>query len=75
MWYYKNPLGLFRIIHTSNGYELYLNDDCYGCYHDPVAAADDVYTGAINSSKWTNLVYRINPPMDLSEWHHVKKHV
>ena len=68
MWIYKSPVGLMRIIKDKESFALFIDEECYGKYHFPSAAADDVYLQHTSHSQWDNLEDVPDVPTDISEW-------
>lgn len=69
MWTYHSPIGKMLIQRQKNGrYCLVLNNERYGSWHSPDAAADDVCHHATGCSDWDLLDGQVNPPADLSGW-------
>lgn len=74
MWTYDSVIGTMHICpdHNTGKYILVINDNAYGAYLSPVAAADDVYTFTTGCSDWDELDGDIemmcSAPTDLSEW-------
>lgn len=68
MWVYRSPIGPFVIRRARDGrYELWHGSECYGCYTNPVAAADDVYLQHTGCHQWDDLNIS-DAPRDLGEW-------
>lgn len=68
MYYFRGPIGLFKIKPYNGRYQLWFNGDIVGVYNSAVAAADDVYTHTTGCYEWDDLDGRVTPPSDLSEW-------
>ena len=64
---YQSPIGLFRIRVKGDRWELWMGDECYGFYANPIAAADDVFTQATGCYEWDTLATDA-APTDLGEW-------
>ena len=66
---YNSPIGKFIIKYQYdlNKWNLELNDEGYGYYNSPVAAADDVYCQCIGYYEWDNLDID-DVPTDIHEW-------
>ncbi len=72
MYIYRSPIGLMAIQFnpSSKMYDLYICDECYGSYHSPITAADDVYLHVTGCDEWDSLDgdYSFDVPTDLFEW-------
>ena len=71
MWEYKSPIGSMYIRKNKLAkYDLIINDNVYGQYKSPVAAADDVYTFTTGCDEWDSKEdkYEDIVPTDINEW-------
>lgn len=70
MWIYDSPIGRFIIKYLPNGkFGLIYNNELYGIWQSPQAAADEVYTHTTGCNEWDFLDGQIDDlPTDLSEW-------
>ena len=69
MWVYHSPIGAMVISQQENGrYYLLLNDERYGSWHSPDAAADDVYHHVTGCFDWDSMDGQVDAPADLSGW-------
>ena len=71
MWYYKSKIGILYIKQRANGrYGLYFEDEYFGNYASPRAAADNVRSFCTDCYDWDK--HESDPcfpyPTDLSEW-------
>jgi hypothetical protein len=69
MWRYKSPIGTLYIVQKPNGYFIRYDNEFYGAYSSPVAAADDVYSKTTGCDEWDlSDVPDIDIPTDIFEW-------
>ena len=69
MWKYESPIGTMFIKFVNGKYGLFFNDELYGTWHSPSAAADDVYHHITGCEEWDSLDGLLPyEPSDLSEW-------
>lgn len=67
MWYIESEIGTIRIVPISNNkFSLLYDDDNYGGFNSPEAAADDVYSQTTGCDEID--CYDGEFPSDLSEW-------
>ncbi|WP_338754237.1 hypothetical protein [Bacillus sp. FJAT-52991] len=74
MFFYKSPIGTFKIgIDKRVGkYALVINDVIYGHYPNTLSAADDVYMHVTGCYEWDSLDGTIEDvPTDIYEWEKV----
>lgn len=73
MWRYQSPIGLLVIKRREDGrYVICYQDEIYGSWHSPDAAASDVYTHTTGCLAWDLLDGQVfDAPSDISEWERV----
>lgn len=70
---YKSPVGTFSIRYDGRAskWALGMDDEVYGHYLSPVAAASDVYCQVTGCNEWDSLdvgVIGSTAPTDIYEW-------
>jgi len=69
---YRSPFGVFVIRPHQGRWGLWCEDELYGSYHSPQAAADDVYMQATGHDEWDMKSPDGTEPTDLSEWERIR---
>ena len=67
IYYFKSPVGTFKITPKAGRYLLEINGDICGTYPSAVAAADDVFTQSTGCYEWDELDSPY-APSDITEW-------
>jgi len=71
MWVYRARIGTLTIKPLDDGrYGLFYDDELWGSWHSPWAAADEVYTHSSGCTDWD--MSDEDGPTDLSEWMRVR---
>jgi hypothetical protein len=69
MWSYKSPIGILYIICRNSRSCFVFDDERYGSYRSPNAAADDVARQVTECSEWDLGTFPQECiPSDLSHW-------